>query len=56
MNFASHSEAFRTFAWPTRWLLVPNPDAVPMSATGKVEKPALQQLLHSRGVRCEGTS
>jgi len=34
------------------WLVVPNPDPVPMSATGKIDKSALQQLLRARGVRC----
>ena len=41
-----------SFKVPTLWLVVRNPDAVPMSATGKVDKAALQQLLRSRGVRC----
>ena len=40
------------FKVPTLWLVVPNPDGVPMSATGKVDKPALQRLLGERGVRC----
>ncbi len=41
-----------SFKVPTLWLVVPDPESVPMSATGKVDKPALQQLLRSRGVRC----
>jgi acyl-coenzyme A synthetase/AMP-(fatty) acid ligase len=41
-----------SFKVPTLWLVVPSPDPVPMSATGKVEKRALQELLLSRGVRC----
>ena len=41
-----------SFKVPTLWLVVSNPDAVPMSATGKVDKAALQRLLRSRGVRC----
>jgi acyl-CoA synthetase (AMP-forming)/AMP-acid ligase II len=49
------SEAARArlsaFKVPTLWLVVPNADAVPMSATGKVDKSALQQVLRSRGVR-----
>jgi acyl-CoA synthetase (AMP-forming)/AMP-acid ligase II len=40
------------FKVPTLWLVVPDPDLVPMSATGKVDKPALQRLLLERGVRC----
>jgi acyl-CoA synthetase (AMP-forming)/AMP-acid ligase II len=40
------------FKVPTLWLVVANPDGVPMSATGKVDKPALQRLLGERGVRC----
>lgn len=34
------------------WLVVSDPEHVPMSATGKVDKSALQQLLRARGVRC----
>jgi acyl-CoA synthetase (AMP-forming)/AMP-acid ligase II len=40
------------FKVPTLWLVLPDPDGVPMSATGKVDKPALQRLLRERGVRC----
>ena len=40
------------FKVPTLWLVVATPDVVPMSATGKVDKPALQRLLSERGVRC----
>jgi acyl-CoA synthetase (AMP-forming)/AMP-acid ligase II len=54
----SLADAARTrlssFKVPTLWLVVPNADAVPMSATGKVDKTALQKLLRSRGVRCSG--
>jgi acyl-CoA synthetase (AMP-forming)/AMP-acid ligase II len=39
------------FKVPTLWLVLPNADSVPMSATGKVDKRALQELLRSRGVR-----
>ena len=39
------------FKLPTRWLVVPDADAVPMSATGKVDKAALQLLLRTRGAR-----
>jgi len=42
-----------SFKVPSLWLVVPNPDAVPMFATGKVDKAALQQLLRSNGVRCK---
>jgi acyl-CoA synthetase (AMP-forming)/AMP-acid ligase II len=41
-----------SFKVPSLWLVVPSPDPVPISATGKVEKRALQELLRSRGVRC----
>ena len=40
-----------SFKVPTLWLVVPDPGAVPMSTTGKVDKSALQQLLRARGVR-----
>jgi acyl-coenzyme A synthetase/AMP-(fatty) acid ligase len=41
-----------SFKVPTLWLVVPDPDAVPMSATGKVDKAALQAALRSSGARC----
>jgi len=41
-----------SFKVPTLWLVVPDPDYVPMSATGKVDKAALQELLREHGVRC----
>ena len=41
-----------SFKVPTLWLVVPDPEPVPMSATGRVDESALQQLLRSRGVRC----
>jgi acyl-CoA synthetase (AMP-forming)/AMP-acid ligase II len=44
-------ERLSAFKIPTLWLVLPDPDAVPMSATGKVEKPALQHLLRTRGRR-----
>ncbi|MGH7286834.1 MAG: class I adenylate-forming enzyme family protein, partial [Myxococcota bacterium] len=44
------------FKVPTLWLVVADSDSVPMSATGKVDKRALQELLRSRGVRCRGTA
>jgi acyl-CoA synthetase (AMP-forming)/AMP-acid ligase II len=43
-------ERLSAFKVPTLWLVVPSPDAVPMSATGKVDKAALQQLLRARGL------
>src|SRR5262245_25728656 len=44
-------ERLSAFKVPTLWLVVHDPDAVPISATGKVDKRALQELLGSRGVR-----
>jgi acyl-CoA synthetase (AMP-forming)/AMP-acid ligase II len=44
-------ERLSAFKVPTLRLVVPDPDAVPMSATGKVDKRALQELLRARGVR-----
>ena len=44
------------FKIPTLWHVVANPDAVPMSATGKVDKPALQRLRQEHGVRCTRSS
>lgn len=38
-------------AAPDRDAVVPDPESVPMSATGKLDKSALQQLLLSRGKR-----
>jgi acyl-coenzyme A synthetase/AMP-(fatty) acid ligase len=40
------------FKVPTLWLVVPIPDGIPISATGKVEKRTLQQLIREHGVRC----
>jgi acyl-coenzyme A synthetase/AMP-(fatty) acid ligase len=39
-----------SFKVPTRWVLVRDPGTVPMLATGKVDKPALQRLLSEAGV------
>ena len=39
-----------SFKVPTLWLAVSDPEHVPMLATGKVDKSALQQLLRARGV------
>jgi acyl-CoA synthetase (AMP-forming)/AMP-acid ligase II len=44
-------ERLSSFKVPTLWLVVPDPESVPMSATGKVDKSALQQLLLERGKR-----
>jgi len=44
-------ERLSAFKVPTLWLVVAGAEQVPMSATGKVDKPALQELLRSRGVR-----
>ena len=38
------------FKVPTRWLTTSAADAVPMLASGKVDKAALQELLVTRGV------
>jgi len=40
------------FKVPALWLVVSDPEQVPMSATGKVDKQALQQLLREHAVRC----
>ena len=45
-------ERLSAFKVPTLWLVVPNADTVPMSATGKVDKTALQALLRAHGARC----
>jgi acyl-CoA synthetase (AMP-forming)/AMP-acid ligase II len=39
-----------SFKVPTRWMLVADPGVVPMSATGKVDKAALQRLIAEAGV------
>jgi hypothetical protein len=38
------------FKVPTRWLLSKDPDLVPMMASGKVDKTALQGVLASEAV------
>jgi acyl-CoA synthetase (AMP-forming)/AMP-acid ligase II len=43
-------ERLSSFKVPTQWVLVPDPGAVPMLATGKVDKPALQRLIADAGV------
>jgi acyl-coenzyme A synthetase/AMP-(fatty) acid ligase len=42
-----------SFKVPTRWVLVPHPGAVPMLATGKVDKVALQRLIADTGVAAQ---
>jgi acyl-CoA synthetase (AMP-forming)/AMP-acid ligase II len=37
------------FKVPTRWLVTPAPEVVPMLASGKVDKAALQRLLQAEG-------
>jgi acyl-CoA synthetase (AMP-forming)/AMP-acid ligase II len=39
-----------SFKVPTRWVIASDPGAVPLMATGKVDKAALQQLIGSKGV------
>ena len=39
------------FKVPTRWFLTPDPNAVPVKDTGKIDKPALRELLVERGER-----
>jgi acyl-CoA synthetase (AMP-forming)/AMP-acid ligase II len=39
------------FKVPTLWLVVADPECVPLLTTGKVDKSALQSLLRARGVR-----
>jgi acyl-coenzyme A synthetase/AMP-(fatty) acid ligase len=48
--FAAARERLSSFKVPTRWVLAPDPDAVPMLSTGKVDKPALQRLIDEAGV------
>jgi acyl-CoA synthetase (AMP-forming)/AMP-acid ligase II len=46
---AAVRQRLSAFKVPTRWLVTPDADVVPLSATGKVDKPALQRLLVERG-------
>ena len=39
------------FKLPSLWLVIADAEQVPMSATGKVDKRALQELLRTRGTR-----
>ena len=43
-------ERLSSFKVPTLWYVTTSADVVPMSATGKVDKSALQELLRSHGV------
>jgi acyl-CoA synthetase (AMP-forming)/AMP-acid ligase II len=45
-----------SFKVPTLWLVISDPEHVPMSATGKVDKAALQQILRARGVRARSVA
>jgi acyl-CoA synthetase (AMP-forming)/AMP-acid ligase II len=40
-----------SFKVPTLWLVIPDAEGVPMSATGKVDKSEVQRLVLARGVR-----
>ena len=46
---AAVRERLSAFKLPTVWLVTQDPAAVPMLATGKVDKPALQHLLRTSG-------
>jgi acyl-CoA synthetase (AMP-forming)/AMP-acid ligase II len=46
---AAVRQRLSAFKVPTRWLVTADADVVPLSATGKVDKPALQRLLVERG-------
>ena len=48
---AAARERLSAFKVPALWLVESSGDAVPMSATGKVDKRALQELLRTRGGR-----
>jgi len=41
------------FKVPTLWLVVQDPESVPMLASGKIDKSALGELLRARGVRLQ---
>ena len=44
-------ERLSAFKVPTRWVVTSSPDDVPLTATSKVDKAALQQLLRRDGQR-----
>jgi acyl-CoA synthetase (AMP-forming)/AMP-acid ligase II len=45
-----------SFKVPALWVVVPDPECVPMLASGKVDKSALERLLRARGVRSGATA
>jgi len=47
---AAHAR-LSAFKLPTVWLVTADPSEVPMLATSKLDKPALQQLLRLRAQR-----
>jgi acyl-CoA synthetase (AMP-forming)/AMP-acid ligase II len=49
-------ERLSAFKVPSLWLVAPSPEAVPMMATGKIDKKALQELLRSRGAPAQRSS
>jgi acyl-CoA synthetase (AMP-forming)/AMP-acid ligase II len=48
---AAARDRLSAFKVPTCWVVTPSPDAVPMTATAKVDKGALQLLLQREGTR-----
>jgi acyl-CoA synthetase (AMP-forming)/AMP-acid ligase II len=46
---AAVRQRLSAFKVPTRWLPTADPAVVPMSATGKVDKAGLQELIESQG-------
>jgi acyl-CoA synthetase (AMP-forming)/AMP-acid ligase II len=48
--FRAARDRLSSFKIPTRWVLVPDAGAVPMLATGKIDKPGLQRLIMDAGV------
>jgi acyl-CoA synthetase (AMP-forming)/AMP-acid ligase II len=42
-----------SFKVPKRWVLLRSPAEVPTMATGKVDKPGLQELIRSAGARAQ---
>jgi len=49
--YAAARERLSAFKLPSLWHVVPHAEAVPMLATGKVDKRGLQELLRTRGER-----
>jgi acyl-CoA synthetase (AMP-forming)/AMP-acid ligase II len=47
---AAAGERLSAFKVPTRWVVTASADAVPLNASAKVDKPALQELLRNEGV------